>query len=103
MLKASHKTNSSNNNNSSSKTTNNNNKIIENGMQNGNGVANKQASEEKTAEPPEKKKRILEKIHYEDLESSNKSDDTQELKLSKVHFLNFQKVTFMTHFSKSFV
>lgn len=58
-------------------------------MQNGNGVASKQSSEEKPSGPPEKKKRILEKIHYEDLESSNKSVDTQELKLSKVHFPNF--------------
>ncbi|XP_026313596.1 general transcription factor IIH subunit 1 [Hyposmocoma kahamanoa] len=85
VLKASHKTNSSNNNNSSSsKTTNNNNKIVENGMQNGNGVAKKRSSEDKTFEPHEKKKRILEKIHYEDLESSSKREDTQELKLSKI-------------------
>lgn len=95
VLKASHKTNSSNSktNSSSSKTTNNNHKIVENGMQNGNAVASKRSSEGKTTEPPTKKARILEKIHYEDLENQNKSDDTQELKLSKVIILNFTTVT----------
>lgn len=87
MLKASHKTNSSSNNsgNSNVKTTNNNNKVIENGVKDINGVAEKRPAEEKSSsEPVEKKKRILEKIHYEDLEDKNGNDDVQELKLSKV-------------------
>ncbi|KAG6443580.1 hypothetical protein O3G_MSEX002878 [Manduca sexta] len=67
VLKASHKTNSSSSNvsNSSNKTTNNNNKL-ENGVKDTNGV--KRPPEEKCVEPMEKKKRILEQIHYEDLE-----------------------------------
>ncbi|KAL0819281.1 hypothetical protein ABMA28_008521 [Loxostege sticticalis] len=80
VLKASHKTNSSNSS-SSNKTTNNNNKT-ENGVV-GNGVE-KRVAEEKTNEPPEKKRRILEKIHYEDLEAGNEDAEIQELKLSKV-------------------
>ncbi|KAJ0172340.1 hypothetical protein K1T71_012313 [Dendrolimus kikuchii] len=81
VLKASHKTNSSNN--SSSKTSNNN-KLIENGVKDTNGVSKRLAAEKSEAEPPEKKKRILEKIHYEDLEDRNGNEDAQELKLSKV-------------------
>lgn len=49
----------------------------------GNGVE-KRVAEEKTNEPPEKKRRILEKIHYEDLEAGNEDAEIQELKLSKV-------------------
>ncbi|XP_037302347.1 general transcription factor IIH subunit 1 [Manduca sexta] len=83
VLKASHKTNSSSSNvsNSSNKTTNNNNKL-ENGVKDTNGV--KRPPEEKCVEPMEKKKRILEQIHYEDLEGDGGNDDIQELKLSKV-------------------
>ncbi|KPJ10716.1 General transcription factor IIH subunit 1 [Papilio machaon] len=85
VLKASHKTNSSNSNSSNSKTTNNNNKVVENGVRETNGVTEKRPGEEKcSTEPLEKKKRILEKIHYEDLEDSNTNGETQELKLSKV-------------------
>ncbi|CAK1593707.1 unnamed protein product [Parnassius mnemosyne] len=84
VLKASHKTNSSNSN-SSSKTTNNNNKVVENGVRESNGVTEKRPPEDKcSTEPVEKKKRILEKIHYEDLVDTNANQDAQELKLSKV-------------------
>jgi hypothetical protein len=79
VLKASHKTNSS----SSNKTTNNN-KVIENGVKETNGLEKK--SEETNGEPPEKKRRILEKIHYEDLEAGSADGEVQELKLSKVRF-----------------
>lgn len=92
VLKASHKTNSSSNN----KTTHNNNKIVENGIQNGNG-AFKRSPDEKITALPDKKKRILEKVQYEDLERSNKSDGTQDLKLSKVHYINFQTVMLLVH------
>ncbi|XP_063832685.1 general transcription factor IIH subunit 1 [Ostrinia nubilalis] len=84
VLKASHKTNNSNNSSSSSnsnKTTNNNNKT-ENGVV-GNGVE-KRAAETKPDAPPDKKRRIMEQIHYEDLEAGNDNGETQELKLSKV-------------------
>ncbi|CAH2054805.1 unnamed protein product, partial [Iphiclides podalirius] len=87
VLKASHKTNSSSSNsgNSSIKTTNNNNKVLENGVKEINGVVEKRPAEEKSStEPVEKKKRILEKIHYEDLEDKSGNEDAQELKLSKV-------------------
>ncbi|XP_068619671.1 general transcription factor IIH subunit 1 [Battus philenor] len=86
VLKASHKSNSSNSNSSSSsKTTNNNNRVVENGMRETNGLAEKRPAEEKSnTEPLEKKKRILEKIHYEDLEDKNTNDDALELKLSKI-------------------
>ncbi|KPJ03502.1 General transcription factor IIH subunit 1 [Papilio xuthus] len=85
VLKASHKTNSSSSSSSNSKTTNNNNKVVENGVRETNGVTEKRPAEDKcSTEPLEKKKRILEKIHYEDLEDSNKNAETQELKLSKV-------------------
>ncbi|KAJ2954646.1 hypothetical protein O0L34_g2941 [Tuta absoluta] len=87
VLKASHKTNSSNNssNSSSSKTTNNN-KLVENGIkETNNGKIEKRPTNEKSGnEPPEKKRRILEKIHYEDLEDSNRTESAQELKLSKI-------------------
>ncbi|XP_045454706.1 general transcription factor IIH subunit 1 [Melitaea cinxia] len=80
VLKASHKSNSnSNSNNSSSKT----NKVIENGMKE-NGVEKRPASDKDPTEPVDKKKRIMEKIHYEDLDSLNSNEDAQELKLSKV-------------------
>ncbi|KAF9813877.1 hypothetical protein SFRURICE_008032, partial [Spodoptera frugiperda] len=68
VLKASHKTNSSNNNNNSSSKTTNNNKVVENGVKESNGVAEKRTAEDSSTEAPDKKKRILEKIHYEDLE-----------------------------------
>ncbi|XP_049886020.1 general transcription factor IIH subunit 1 [Pectinophora gossypiella] len=91
VLKASHKTNCNNNNNNSNSNKNsnhNNNKIVENGrIKETNGVAEKRhktAEETCDGEQPEKKKRILEKIHYEDLENSNKSEEAQELKLSKI-------------------
>ncbi|GBP33999.1 General transcription factor IIH subunit 1 [Eumeta japonica] len=77
VLKASQK---STNSNSSNKVSNS--KPVEN------GIAEKRPVEETTTngntEPPEKKRRILEKIHYEDLEDNNKNDDTQELQLSKI-------------------
>lgn len=80
MLKASHKSNSnSSSNNSSSKT----NKVIENGMKE-NGVEKRPANDKDPTEPVDKKKRIMEKIHYEDLDSLNSNEDAQELKLSKV-------------------
>lgn len=79
MLKASQKTNSSSN----SKTTNNN-KVVENGVKETNGTAEKRPSDDKAAEPVNKKARILENLHYEDLEDSNKNEESQELKLSKV-------------------
>ncbi|CAH2985687.1 unnamed protein product [Chilo suppressalis] len=82
VLKASHKTNSSSNSNSSNKTTNNN-KVIENGVKETNGVE-KRPSEEPVEGPPDKKRRILEKLHYEDLEAPTEDPETQELKLSKV-------------------
>ncbi|XP_062525334.1 general transcription factor IIH subunit 1 isoform X2 [Bombyx mori] len=83
VLKASQKSNSSNNSNSSSsKTSNNNNKVIENGVKDTNGVSKRPA--EHSTEPIEKKKRILEQIHYEDLVADQGNDDVQELKLSKV-------------------
>ncbi|XP_026735505.1 general transcription factor IIH subunit 1 [Trichoplusia ni] len=83
VLKASHKTNSSNNNNSSSKTTNNN-KVVENGVKEPNGVTEKRTAEESSTEAPNKKQRILEKLHYEDLKDSGNNEDMQELKLSKI-------------------
>lgn len=85
MLKASHKTNSSNSDNNSSNNTTNNNKVVENGVKDTNGVAEKRPAENPSStDPPEKKKRILEKIHYEDLEDNSANEDNQELKLSKV-------------------
>lgn len=53
-------------------------------MKDTNGTAEKRPAEESSS--TNKKRRILEKIHYEDLEDSNKSEDFQELKLSKVRF-----------------
>lgn len=58
----------------------NNNKVVENGIKETNGVARRPGA----AEPPEKKKRILEQLHYEDLAGDSGSTDVQELKLSKV-------------------
>ncbi|KAM3960815.1 transcription factor B1 [Aphomia sociella] len=84
VLKASHKTNSSSNNNNGNSNKTNNNKVVENGVKDTNGVGEKRPIDNKVTEPPEKKKRILEKIHYEDLEDSNRNEDAQELKLSKV-------------------
>ncbi|XP_052757956.1 general transcription factor IIH subunit 1 [Galleria mellonella] len=84
VLKASHKTNSSNINNSGNSNKTNNNKVVENGMKETNGVAEKRPAEENSTEPPDRKRRILEKIHYEDLEDSNTNESVQELKLSKV-------------------
>ncbi|KAH9643959.1 hypothetical protein HF086_004220 [Spodoptera exigua] len=83
VLKASHKTNSSNNNNNTSSKTTNNNKVVENGVKESNGVAEKRTAEDSSTEAPDKKKRILEKIHYEDLEDKPGTEDAQELKLSK--------------------
>ncbi|XP_063358865.1 general transcription factor IIH subunit 1 [Cydia amplana] len=84
VLKASQKTNSSSSD-SNSKTTNNNNKVVENGVKETNGTAEKRPADEKNAsEPVDKRRRILEKIHYEDLEDSNRNEDAQELKLSKI-------------------
>ncbi|XP_035452619.1 general transcription factor IIH subunit 1 [Spodoptera frugiperda] len=84
VLKASHKTNSSNNNNNTSSKTTNNNKVVENGVKESNGVAEKRTAEDSSTEAPDKKKRILEKIHYEDLEDKPGNEDAQELKLSKI-------------------
>nr|XP_026497366.1 general transcription factor IIH subunit 1 [Vanessa tameamea] len=82
VLKASHKTNSSSSSNSSSKTTNNN--KVENGMKETNGVEKRPTTDKDPAEPVDKKRRIMEKLHYEDLDSMNSGQDAQELKLSKV-------------------
>ncbi|XP_050354750.1 general transcription factor IIH subunit 1 [Nymphalis io] len=83
VLKASHKTNSSNSSsNNSSKTTNNN--KVENGMKETNGVEKRPTSDKDPTEPVDKKKRIMEKLHYEDLDSISSRQDAQELKLSKV-------------------
>ncbi|XP_060805926.1 general transcription factor IIH subunit 1 isoform X2 [Amyelois transitella] len=79
VLKASQKTNSNNNNTNNNSSKTNNNKVIENGVKQTNGE-NKEHGEP----PPEKKRRILEKIHYEDLVESGEDRDVQELKLSKV-------------------
>ncbi|CAH2257635.1 jg20513 [Pararge aegeria aegeria] len=87
VLKASHQkaTNSTNSSsNSNSKTSNNNNKVVENGVKETNGVEKRAAQEKDPSEPVDKKKRILEKLHYEDLDSVNIGEDAQELKLSKV-------------------
>ncbi|XP_045779081.1 general transcription factor IIH subunit 1 [Maniola jurtina] len=89
VLKASHKSNSSTNSNntssnSNSKTTNNNNKVIENGVKETNGVEKRTARDKDPTEPVDKKKRILEKIHYEDLDNVQIGEEAQELKLTKV-------------------
>lgn len=63
----------------------NNNKVVENGVKESNGVAEKRTADAST-EQPDKKKRILEKLHYEDLEDKPGNEDAQELKLSKVRF-----------------
>ncbi|XP_075985028.1 transcription factor B1 [Anticarsia gemmatalis] len=100
VLKASHKTNSSNNNNNSSSKTTNNNKVVENGVKDTNGVSEKRPVEDSSSsEPPVKKKRILEKIHYEDLEDKNTNEDAQELKLSKIerYLLGPSSQTHHTH------
>ncbi|KAI8437757.1 hypothetical protein MSG28_011991 [Choristoneura fumiferana] len=55
-----------------------------NGVKETNGSAEKRPSEDKAAEPVNKKARILENLHYEDLEDSNKNEESQELKLSKI-------------------
>ncbi|KAL4717173.1 hypothetical protein ACJJTC_017060 [Scirpophaga incertulas] len=83
VLKASQKSNSSNSNSNSNSKSTNNNKVIENGVKETNGV-DKRPAEEPSREPPEKKRRILEKIHYEDLEEKPSNGEIQELKLSKV-------------------
>ncbi|XP_072933554.1 general transcription factor IIH subunit 1 [Epargyreus clarus] len=84
VLKASHKSNSSTiSSNSSSKTTNNN-KVVENGMRETNGLEKRPADEKTGEEPVDKKRRILEKIHYEDLDDSNRNEEAQELKLAKI-------------------
>lgn len=84
VLKASQKTN--NNSTSSNKT-----KVLENGVKekkDQNGICEKRIAEESSnrteSSPPEKKRRILEKIHFEDLEDNNSNDNAQELKLSKI-------------------
>ncbi|CAG4987595.1 unnamed protein product [Colias eurytheme] len=78
VLKASQKANNSSN--SSNKSTNNN-KVLENGVKETNGVDKRHADE---SEPVDKKRRILEKIHYEDLDNTGDSNSAQELKLTKV-------------------
>ncbi|CAG9793597.1 unnamed protein product [Diatraea saccharalis] len=82
VLKASHKTNSSSSSSSSSNKTTNNNKVVENGVKETNGSEKRPAEDNKEG-PPEKRRRILEKIHYEDLEAGADNSETQELKLSK--------------------
>lgn len=60
------------------------NKVTENGVSGVNGLSEKKV-EPPSDEPSPKKKRILEKIHYEDLESSSKTEEAnQELVLSKI-------------------
>ncbi|XP_053615975.1 general transcription factor IIH subunit 1 [Plodia interpunctella] len=78
VLKASQKTNSSNSNTNNNSSKTNNNKVVENGVKETNGES------KELGEPPEKKRRILEKIHYEDLEDTGDNGEVQELKLSKV-------------------
>ncbi|XP_032522455.1 general transcription factor IIH subunit 1 [Danaus plexippus] len=75
VLKASHK----NSNSSSSKTNK-----VENGMKETNGVEKRPSADKDVTEPVDKKRRIMEKIHYEDLDNVDSNEDTQELKLSKV-------------------
>ncbi|CAH0732016.1 unnamed protein product, partial [Brenthis ino] len=86
VLKASQKNSNSNSSSSSSKNK------LENGVKESNGVGEKRRAEEAPPDqtpqtpqtPPDKKRRILEMIHYEDLDSGSESKDMQELKLSKV-------------------
>lgn len=80
MLKASHKTNSNSNSSNNSSKTNK----LENGIKETNGVEKRPAGENSQVEPVNKKQRILEKIHYEDLDTNKDGEDAQELKLSKV-------------------
>ncbi|CAH4034792.1 unnamed protein product [Pieris brassicae] len=75
VLKASHKNSSSSNN----KSTNNN--KAENGVKEANGIDKRSMDE---SEPVDKKRRILEKIKYEDLDDENDTNRAPELKLSKV-------------------
>ncbi|XP_050674132.1 general transcription factor IIH subunit 1 [Leptidea sinapis] len=76
VLKASQKLNSTSN-----KTTNN--VKLENGVKETNGVE-KRAADEPPSAPVNKKQRIMDKLHYEDLGSEGDSNSAQELKLSKV-------------------
>lgn len=85
MLKASHKNSSSGNN----KSTNNN--KVENGVKETNGI-DKQSTD--VSEPVDKKRRILEKIKYEDLDDGNDSNRAPELKLSKVCFNAYTVINF---------
>ncbi|KAG7309061.1 hypothetical protein JYU34_004941 [Plutella xylostella] len=88
VLKASQKSSSSNSNSSNNNKTNS--KPTENGVKetNTNGIGEKRPAEDSNSEcknePLEKKQRLLEKIHYEDLEGTGEPEDVQELKLSKV-------------------
>ncbi|VVC95046.1 unnamed protein product, partial [Leptidea sinapis] len=65
----------------SNKTTNN--VKLENGVKETNGVE-KRAADEPPSAPVNKKQRIMDKLHYEDLGSEGDSNSAQELKLSKV-------------------
>ncbi|KOB77253.1 General transcription factor IIH subunit 1 [Operophtera brumata] len=77
VLKASHKTNSNTDTDSSKKP-------VENGVKEKESTSNG-VPVKTEGEPPEKKRRILENIHYEDLEGANEGSDTQELKLSRMN------------------
>lgn len=94
MLKASQKSTNTTNNKES------NGKVLENGVKDTNGLAEKRPAESiinGSIEHIAKKKRILEKIHFEDLEDNNIVDDTQELKLSKVNIPPFHLGVFSFH------
>lgn len=92
MLKASHKTNSSNSSgksNNNSKMANHNNKVVENGTVL-NGAREKVHIEENgNCEPPEKKRRLMETIQYDDLNIEKGPRDGTEMNLSKVWPLLF--------------
>ncbi|XP_041982883.1 general transcription factor IIH subunit 1 [Aricia agestis] len=64
-------------------TSSNSNKKLENGVKDTNGVEKRHTEEKSESEPVNKKQRILEKIHYEDLGDKD-TDTKQDLKLSKV-------------------
>lgn len=74
VLKASHKPSIDTNTDSK--------KPLENGVKEKESTSNGLRKVE--GEPPEKKRRILENMHYEDLEGASEGGETHELKLSKV-------------------